>query len=56
MNLFFTLIVWIVGFAILYWVIRVAVRDGILAAWRIRNRSEREAANWDPRSGRDGFS
>jgi protein-S-isoprenylcysteine O-methyltransferase Ste14 len=33
----------IVGLVILYWVIRTAVREGILAAWRIRNRAEKEA-------------
>ena len=36
-------ILWIVGFVVLYYVIRAAVRDGILAAWRIRNRVEKEA-------------
>lgn len=55
MHLIVSAIVWIVGLATLYWVIRIAVRDGILAAWRIRKRSEREEADWDPRSGRDGF-
>ena len=39
----------IVGLVILYWIIRTAVRDGILAAWRIRNRAEKEeAVGWDP--------
>lgn len=33
----------IVGLVILYWVIRTAVREGILAAWEIRNRAEKEA-------------
>jgi len=33
----------IVGLLILYWIIRVAVRDGILAAWRIRSRTEKQA-------------
>ena len=36
------LITLIVGLVILYWVIRTAVRDGILAAWRIRKRGEKE--------------
>jgi hypothetical protein len=55
MHLFVAAILWIVGLVILYWVIRIAVRDGILAAWRIRKRGEREAAGWDPQSGQDGF-
>jgi hypothetical protein len=38
-----TAILWIVGLVILYWVIRLAVRDGMLAAWRIRNRAEKQA-------------
>jgi hypothetical protein len=33
----------IVLLVILYWIIRIAVREGILAAWRIRNRAEKEA-------------
>jgi hypothetical protein len=42
----------IVTLVILYWIIRTAVRDGILAAWRIRNRAEKEdAAGWDPQPG-----
>jgi hypothetical protein len=36
-------ILWIVGFVALYYAIRTGVRDGILAAWRIRNRGEKEA-------------
>jgi hypothetical protein len=55
MHLLVTVILLIVVLVILYWVIRLAVRDGTLAAWRIRNRGEREAAGWDPRSGQDGF-
>jgi hypothetical protein len=55
MHLLVTVILWIVALVILYWIIRLAVRDGTLAAWRIRNRGEREAAGWDPRSGQDGF-
>jgi hypothetical protein len=43
MHLIVTVIVWIVGFVILYYVIRIGVRDGILAAWRIRRRAEKEA-------------
>jgi len=43
MVLTVAVILWIVGFVILYYVIRAAVRDGILAAWRIRNRAEKEA-------------
>lgn len=43
MGLITAVILWIVGLVILYYVIRVAVRDGILAAWRIRNRAEKEA-------------
>jgi hypothetical protein len=39
----FVWILGIVGLVILYWVVRIAVRDGILAAWRIRNRAEKEA-------------
>jgi hypothetical protein len=39
----FVWILGIVGLVILYWVVRTAVRDGILAAWRIRNRAEKEA-------------
>jgi len=42
MVLTVAVILWIVGFVILYYVIRAAVRDGILAAWRIRNRVEKE--------------
>jgi hypothetical protein len=42
-HLIVTVILWIVVLVILYWVIRTAVRDGILAAWRIRNRAEKEA-------------
>ena len=39
----------IVALVILYWIIRTAVRDGILAASRIRNRAEKdEAVGWDP--------
>ena len=49
----FAVIFGIVFLVILYWVIRTAVRDGTLAAWRIRNRVEKEeAAGWDPQSGR----
>jgi hypothetical protein len=33
----------IVLLVILYWIIRIAVREAILAAWRIRNRAEKEA-------------
>jgi hypothetical protein len=55
MHLLVSLILWIVGLVILYWVIRLAVRDAILAAWRIRSRGEKEAAGWNPQSGRDGF-
>jgi hypothetical protein len=40
---FFSVIVLIVFFVILYYVVRTAVREGILAAWRIRNRAEKEA-------------
>jgi hypothetical protein len=48
-------IVILVILVILYWVIRIAVRDGILAAWRIRNRAEKEEAiGWDPQPGRPG--
>jgi len=39
----FAVILLIVGVAILYYVIRTAVRNGMLAAWRIRNRAEKEA-------------
>lgn len=39
----YAVILLIVGFVILYYVIRTAVRDGTLAAWRIRNRAEKEA-------------
>ena len=39
----------IVGLIILYYIIRTAVRDGILAAWRIRDRvGKEEAVGWDP--------
>jgi len=55
-GLIITVLLWIVGLVILYWVIRMAVRDGIKDAWRIRKRTDREAAGWDPLSGRDGFS
>ena len=41
MGLIISVILWIVGFVILYYVIRTAVRDGILAAWRVRNRVEK---------------
>ena len=54
-HLFVSVILWIVGLMILYWVIRIAVRDGILAAWKVRNRGEKDAAGWNPRSGKDGF-
>ena len=43
MGSFVAVILWIVGFVILYYVIRTAVRDGILAAWGIRDRAEKEA-------------
>jgi hypothetical protein len=47
MHLIFAVIVWIVvpivSLVILYYVIRTAVRDGIMDAWRIRKRSEKEA-------------
>ena len=43
MHLIVAVIPWIVGFVILYYVIRAAVRDGILAAWRERNLVEKEA-------------
>ena len=43
MHLIVTVIFWIVGLVILYWVIRLAVRDGILSAWRTRSRGEKEA-------------
>ena len=33
----------VLGFVILYYVIRTAVREGILAAWKVRNRLEKEA-------------
>jgi hypothetical protein len=54
-----SVVVWmilgIVGLVILYWVIRTAVRDGILAAWRTRNRAEKEeSVGWDPQPGRAG--
>ena len=55
MHLFVEVILLIVVLVILYWIIRIAVRDGMLAAWRIRKRGEREAAGWDPQSGQDGF-
>jgi hypothetical protein len=55
MHLFVEVILLIVVLVILYWIIRIAVRDGMLAAWKIRKRGEREAAGWDPQSGRDGF-
>ena len=43
MHLIVSVTLWIVGLVILYWIIRIAVRDAILAAWRIRNRREKEA-------------
>ncbi len=43
MSSIVAVILWLVGFVILYWVIRIGVRDGILAAWRVRNRAEKEA-------------
>ena len=42
MGLIVSLILWIVGLLILYFVIRAAVREGILAAWRIRDQAEKE--------------
>ena len=56
MHLIVAVILWVVvpvvSLVILYYVIRAAVRDGILAAWRIRNRVEKEeAAGWDPQPG-----
>jgi hypothetical protein len=52
-------LLWIIGFVvsivILYWVIRMAVRAGILDADRIRRQAEKEAAVWDPKTGREGF-
>jgi hypothetical protein len=57
MHLIVAALLWIVGLVILYYVIRTAVRDGIMDAWRKRNRVEKEAAaeeavGWDPHSGR----
>jgi uncharacterized protein HemY len=43
MHLIVAVILWIIGFLLLYYVIRLGVRDGTLAAWRIRNRREKEA-------------
>jgi len=43
MGLIVALVLWIVGFVILYYVIRAAVRDGMLAAWGVRKRLEKEA-------------
>ncbi|HTX80987.1 MAG TPA: DUF6019 family protein [Streptosporangiaceae bacterium] len=47
----------VIGLVILYYVIRTAVRDGIMDAWTKRGRVEREAAaeeavGWDPYPGR----
>ena len=47
----------IVVLVILYYIIRTAVRDGIMDAWRKRNLVEKDAAaegavGWDPRPGR----
>ena len=53
----FAVIFAIVVLVILYYVVRTAVRHGMLAAWRIRDRAEKEeAAGWDPQrgSGRNG--
>lgn len=52
-------LLWIVFFVILYFVIRAAVRDGTLAAWRVRKLVEKDAAaeeavGWDPHPGREG--
>jgi len=55
MGLIVAVILWIVGLVILYYIIRTAVRDGIMDASRLRKRAEREAAGWDPQSGREGF-
>jgi hypothetical protein len=55
MNLIVTVLFWIVGFVILYYVVRAAVRDGMMAAWKARKRAEREASGWDPQSGQEGF-
>lgn len=43
MGMIVAVILWIVGLIILYYVIRAAVRDGMLAAWRVRSRLEKEA-------------
>jgi hypothetical protein len=43
MGLIVAVILWIVGLVILYYVIRTAVRDGIMDAWRIRRRAEKGA-------------
>jgi len=43
MVLIVALVLWVVGLVILYYVIRAAVRDGMLAAWRVRGRLEKEA-------------
>lgn len=42
MGLLVAVILWIVGLVILYYVIRTAVRDGIMDARRIRKRAEKE--------------
>jgi uncharacterized membrane protein YdjX (TVP38/TMEM64 family) len=45
----------VIGLVILYYVIRTAVRDGIMDAWTKRSRVQREAAaGWDPDPSRDG--
>lgn len=61
MGLIGAVLLWIVGLVvsivILYYIIRTAVRDGIMDAGRIRNRVEKDAAaeeavGWDPHPGR----
>lgn len=61
MGLIGAVLLWIIGLVIslmiLYYVIRTAVRDGIMDASRKRNRVEKDAAaeeavGWDPHPGR----
>lgn len=58
-HIFIAGLLWIVFFTILYFVMRAAVREGTLAAWRVRKRIEKDAAaeeavGWDPHPGRKG--